>query len=331
MKISKINIKDVEYISTLGDSRYEFNISGSNIDYVILSTIRRIIMSEIPIYAFNEFIIEKNTSIFHNNYLKSRLEHMPVWGINNDVDFFVKLDENPIIDEVTNEINNFDDIDDIELNINQNIDSSTLNQLTMYINTKNKTNEIINVTTNDASFYYKKKQIENPYKTPILLLKLQPKQEIIFSAITKLGIELENTMYSPISITTYKQINDNEFNFIIESRGQIPEKRILYVSILNIEKKLNNLLKLINDQNIKNDETGEIIIYDEDHTLGNLISRGLQLHENILFAGYNLEHPLIRKLYIHYKIKKNSNIKNIIKDVVDYYINLYSQIKKHFI
>ena len=46
----------------------------------------------------------------------------------------------------------------------------------MYLNTKNKTNNIMTVTTNNAKFYYDEKQIESPYKTHIPIIKLQPGQ-----------------------------------------------------------------------------------------------------------------------------------------------------------
>ena len=67
-KISKISVKLINYESEIGNSRLEFNLSGSNIDYIVANTIRRTILSDIPIYAFNEFKFEKNTSVFHNNY-----------------------------------------------------------------------------------------------------------------------------------------------------------------------------------------------------------------------------------------------------------------------
>jgi DNA-directed RNA polymerase subunit L len=205
----------------------------------------------------------------------------------------------------------------------------------MYINFKNKTNDIVTVTTNDAKFYYDEEQIASPYKHPIPIVKLQPGQEIAFSAITKIGTESEDTIYSPVSICVYKQVNDNEFDFIIESRGQISEKRIVQVSLINIEKKLKNFIKLLEenkqDNNIQFEKEGDmgiIIVNNEDHTLGNLISKGMQQHNKISFAGYNLPHPLAKKIHFHYKLKKNGNIIEVCKDVVEYYSELFDQIKK---
>ena len=343
-KISKINLEVLNYEKEIGDSRLELKIKGDNIDYIILNTIRRMILSEIPIYAFNEFKFDKNTSIFHNNYLKLRYKCMPVWGIDNNIDYIDTTNKKDII--ITKYDEELDDLDDIDINIDNNINSSSLNQLTMYVMHKNKSMDIITVSTENAIFYYKEKQIENPYKNHIPLIKLQANQEISFSAITQIGIEQMDTMYSAVSIVVYKQINDNEFDLIIESRGQITETRIIIVALINLINRLNNFIKVLFDNSHDNSDDklkdilenniqtsinenaleGMILINDEDYTLGNLISRGLQKHKKIEFASYHLPHPLDRKVIFQYKLN-SGNIKNVMKDVVDYYNELFTKLK----
>ena len=202
------------------------------------------------------------------------------------------------------------------------------NQITMYINQKNKTNEIITISTDSAKFYYNDKLITSPYPQPIQLVKLQPSQEIVFSALTNIGVEEQDTIFTPVCIVAYKQITDNEFDFTLESRGQINEKRILHVALINIEEKLKKFIKYID--NITIDEkidNGMIIVNDEDHTFGNLIARGMQKHDHISFAGYNLPHPLTKIVHFNYKLKKG-NIKKVLQDVIDYYLELFELIKK---
>ena len=334
IKVNKINLKITEHTKELGNSRLDFKISGPNINYIIANTIRRTIFSDIPVYAFNEFKFDKNTSVFHNNYLKLRLRHMPVWGIENTVDFIdynVKTN-NQELEDIQEEVA---EDDNIELNVEKNLNTSNLKQFTMYINAKNKTNEVQTVSTADAKFYYDEKQITSPYKVPIPIVKLQPGQEIAFSAITKLGTEHEDAMFSAACIAAYKEIKPDEFDFFIESRGQIDEKRIMYVALVNIERRIRNFLKLLLDDKVngevQNDNLqGQIIVNNEDHTLGNLIARGLQLHPKVGFAGYNLPHPLAKKVHFHYKLEKPGDIKSIIKEVIEYYSEIFSQIKKSF-
>lgn len=325
-KVDKVNIKLINMDKTLGESRLEFKLDGTNIDYIIANTIRRTILADIPIYAFNIFKFEKNTSVFHNDYLKLRLRHMPIWTIDNNIDMF---DSTDIKKE---ELDKDEENDDYEMEVEKNVNVSSLKQLTMYVNHKNNTNDIMCVSTAHAKFYYEEKLIETPYKIPIPIVKLQPNQEIAFSAITMMGTEQENAMYSAVCIVASKMIKDNMFDITIESRGQINEKRILIVALINIDKKLKHFLKMLKEDSKsiseeKNNE-GMIIVNNEDHTLGNLIARGMQMHKKILFAGYNLPHPRVKKVHFHYKHVDGANIIKIIEEVVEYYTEIFTNIKK---
>jgi DNA-directed RNA polymerase subunit L len=329
-KVSKINYKVINADKGIGNSRLEFKLYGNDIDYIVMNTIRRTILSEIPIYAFNDFNFEKNTTIFHNNYLKLRLKHMPVWSIKNDSEFTSnKIIKKNIIDEFENDTDNEDDI---ELEVEKDTNISSLKQLTLYVNYKNKTSDIVTVSTSDSKFYYNGTQISSPYKSPVPIVKLQPNQEIIFTAITKLGTEQEDVMYSAVCVAGYKEQKSNEFDFFLESRGQIDETTILLIALENINIRIKNFLKVLDDEIKKqiddNKLEGIIIINNEDHTLGNLLSRGLQQHENISFAGYNLPHPLTKKVELHYKLNKKNNIEKMIVEVAEYYIDVFDKIKK---
>lgn len=329
-KIGKNTINKVGQSSdVVGDSNLEFKLEGPNIDYIVSNTIRRTILSDIPIYAFNEFKFEKNTSVLHNDYLKLRFRHMPVWTIENTVDFIDPTQKNTV--KIDEENEDEDNDNNVELEVEKSMNVSTLKQLTMYVSYKNKTNEIVNVSTADAKFYYEEKQIASPYKVPIPLARLQPMQEIAFSATTNIGTEQENAMYCAVCIATYKEVNDHEYIWNIESRGQITEKRILQVALINIDRQLKNFMKSIKEQKLDKTDAdnveGVIIVNNEDNTLGNLIARGMQMHKSILFAGYNLPHPRVKKVHFHYKHEKGANIIKIIDDVVDYYLELFTNIK----
>jgi DNA-directed RNA polymerase subunit L len=351
IKIDKINIKIINKQSELGESRLEFTIAGNNIDYILINTLRRTILSDIPIVAFTDFVFNKNTSIFHNNYLKLRISNMPVWGIDNKYDFIENENEKKEINKNTNKNENENENENTDTDGENelydtkynDINKPNLKDLSMYINYKNKLNSIYTLTTDDVNFYYDQKQIVSPYTTPIPIIKLQENQEISFTAITKIGTENNNVIYSAVCVVAYKYNNINpktetcnDFTCFLESRGQISEERIIIVAIINIKKKLYNLLELIKNTNIDEDNIeGELIINNENNTMGNLISRGLQLHKHISFAGYNLPHPLVKTVHIHYKLneeyfKLNSKIKKIIEDVINYYLEIFDIICKEF-
>jgi DNA-directed RNA polymerase alpha subunit len=314
-----VNIKNVSYDNTKGSSCLEFEITGPEIDYVIVNTLRRTILTDIPIYAFTQFKFNKNTSIFHNNFLKNQIKNMPVWGIDNKIELYEK---NSTLVEENNEVEDLED--NVDLTYDKKVDSTSLNQLTMYVDYENESTDIESINTDMAKFYFSQKQIENPYPIPVQLVKLQPNQKINFSVVTTIGIEKESAIFSPVSICVYDQLKEDSFRFILESRGQIPEKRILHVAYLNIVNKLNSILTQIPDND---KDEGEIQINNEDHTIGNLISHGLQNHKKVQFSGYFMPHPLEKRVIINYKLK-SGKIKEIIKEVIENFIEVYKKIDK---
>ena len=328
-KLSDIKYKLINYNEDQGNSRFEVNLKGKNINYIIVNTIRRSILTYIPIYAFSEFNFTTNDTIFNNNYLKLRIKNLPVWGIVNNID---KIDSKKINETIIEDdsLNNLDDNldDDVDLeNNNNNLNSSSLNQFTMYVDYKSTSKSNTTVTTDHVKFYCDGKNIKSPYKIPIPIIKLQPDQTINFSALTTLGTEKDNPIYSAVSVCFYKENSENDLDLIIESRGQINEKRIINVAIINIIDNLERISKMIPDN--QSGLLGEIIFEGENNTMGNLLSHGLQNHKNIKFAGYNVPHLLDEKIIIHYELTNEKyNIKNVLNDVIIYFIELFNEILK---
>jgi DNA-directed RNA polymerase subunit L len=324
LDISKIEIKPVSWDKDLMSSRLEFEIKG--VSHTIINTFRRVILSNIPIYSFNNITISENSSVFNNNYMKLRISNMPVFGIYSDNPIYI-----PPVKEVK-EKEEINDLNDLDINPQDDkVNSSSLKLLTMYLDYYNNTEEIITVGTDDCKFYYIEKQISSPYPKNIPIIKLQPKQKIKMSAITELGIEENNSIYSPVSIFSYKQISEDNFLVMIESRGQLDEKKIIQYAYDNIKMILDNFLQLVLDIEDDNNISGKIQMNNGDHTLGNLIAEGLQSHKKIKFGGYNCPHLLDKKIIFHYElneIDKKSNIKDIIKEIVKNYHDLFFKINK---
>lgn len=339
-RITNIDYEVIKYNKDLGNNRLELNIKGKNINYIIINTIRRTILTNIPIYTFNEFNFTINESIFNNNYIKLRLRNLPVWGIANTIDKFIdnkninnNLDNNNLGDTRNNnsgdDINlNIDDELDLENKNNIDINTSSLKQLTMYINYKNTDKSIMTVTTDNAKFYYSDKNIKSPYPIPIPIIKLQKNQAINFSSITVLGTEKEDSIFSAVSVCYYNEINENEFIFMLESRGQLSEQRIIEVALINIINSIENLAKIVTYEQVTH--IGEIIINGENNTMGNLLSYGMQNHKNVKFAGYNIPHLLENKVIIHYElINENIKLKDVFDDVSIYFIELFNNLIKN--
>lgn len=320
-KIKEIKVSKLEEEKKLGFSFLRLNLKGSDVNHVITNSMKRIIQSDIPIYSFTDFNITKNSSVFNNNYIKNHLQNIPIWGIENNIDEFIVAENNSEeeFSEATGLVN-----DDIDLSVEKNVDTSALNKLTMYLDFKNNSKEIITVTTDNAKFYYKEVLIDSPYYNPVQIVKLQPDQEIKLDARADLGTEEISGIFAATSACYFKENSENDYEFIIESRGQLKEKRILEISLNILMKKL----KKFNENLPKNKGMeGVIVTEKEDHTLGNIISHGMRIHSSVQFSGYNTPHPLKKEIHFHYKLT-SGNINSIIKDVVSYYENIFEILKE---
>ena len=91
-------IKFKEDLLDKKDSRLEVTLEGSDINHVVINTIRRIGMTEVPIYSFDQVDISENKSIFNNDYMRLRIKNLPIPNIENDVLFV----EDKKTDQITN-------------------------------------------------------------------------------------------------------------------------------------------------------------------------------------------------------------------------------------
>jgi len=293
-KTFDIKVKEKEYKKF---NKLHIEFSGKDVNHVLINTLRRIIIQHIPTYAFNKIDIAKNTSVFNNDVLRLRLSCFPVHNIENDtVQYYQNI-------------------------INNDVDDDKLSQLTMYVEKKNDSQEIINITTDDAEFYNNNNKIKSIYKKPLLIIKLKEKEEIKLTSTINLNIGKNNIKYSPVSICVYEEINDNTFLLKLESTNQIEEYDIIKRSCEILIIKLKIIMNQLKNKEINNENEGELIFNEEDHTLGNLLSRILQDHDNIIFAGYKMDHLLINDVSINYKTNGAKNINDIlnlsIKDIIN--------------
>ena len=300
-KTFDIKVKEKEYKKF---DKLHIEFSGKDVNYVLMNTLRRIIIQYIPTYAFDKIDITKNTSVFNNDVLRLRISNLPVHNIENDnVQYYQNI-------------------------INNDLDSDKLTQLTMYVEKKNDSLEIINVTTDDAEFFNNKNKIKSIYKKPLLLIKLKEGEEIKLTTTINLNIGKNNIKYSPVTICVYEEKNDNTFLLKLESTNQIEEYDIIKKACEILIIKLENIMNQLKDKDINDKNEGELIFKGEDHTMGNLLNRFLQDHDNILFSGYKMDHLLINNVSINYKTNGAKNINEKINLTIKNIINIINYIIK---
>jgi len=327
-----MSVKKLSHDKELFNSRLEINISGKDIDHVVINTLRRIILSEIPVYCWDDFEITTNESIYNNSQLRLYLKNIPVVGIKDIPKKVPRIKENSTEeddedDEEDDNLKEIIGIDDIETEDKIKVDGLSLNQLSMFLQYHNTTNGIISVTSDDAKFYYQGSEIKSPYINPIILIKLQPTQHINFSAKTRLSNEKEDAKFSPVSVCAFNQLKEDEYKFFLESRGLYTEKEILLSACYQIKRKLKKIVKLFPETDM---EEGQIKIPKEDFTVGNMIAHGMFLLTEVKYATFMKKHPLDDEVIIKFGLKKSSNMKNIITKVYENYRKIYDNLEKEF-
>lgn len=323
-----VQVKQLSYEKELFNSRLELDISGKDVDYAVVNTLRRVSISEVPGLAYNDIEINENTSVFNNNQIKLYIQNIPVVGVKNIPTKYKKKkveEEEAEEDEELDRILGGNDIDiDTETS---DINITSLESMTMYVDYHNDSKAIKSVTTDDAKFYYMAKETKSPYPNPVIITKLQPGQKIKLTAKSVLGNEKENGIFSLTSVCAYNEINDNKFKFFIEGRGQLPEKEILKRACNIIVRKLEKLKKIFPSIKMKD---GEIKIPKEKHTIGNLISHGLTLLSQVKYATYYQKHSLDNEIFIKFGCDKEYDISDLIKKVCKNYQSIFKKIEKSF-
>jgi DNA-directed RNA polymerase subunit L len=304
--------------NNIDDLHFDITLEGQDINHVIINTIRRVILSLIPVYTYRDITIEKNTSVFNNDQIRLRINNFPIFNIKNNKNTLKHIDRMKRNLHEKMDINQFNEND-------KNL--PPLEKITMYCNAKNDKNELLNVTTNMCKFYNDEEEIKNIYDKPLLICKLKKDEELIFSATSVLGFGLASSIWSITDNCPFQELADDKFNLKFTSDGQIKTKDIFERAIHIIIDMLNKYQTLISKKSkSKDDYKGELIIDNEDHTFGNLISRSLQNHKNIEFAGYKLNHPLVREITIKYITNGGKSFNDIIKESFDTTIKIYEKI-----
>ena len=288
------------------DNQLHLNFKGKDVNCIIINTLRRTLLDLIPIHGFDpeDISIKTNTSVYNNDIIRLRLSAFPLYEINNHL-------------ELVDEINKIQ---------NKNLKEESLDKLSIFFSKKNEGNNKVHLTTDDCEFYMGDKKIDSIYKTPLLIVPLNPGQEIRGDCKSSVGIGLHSGIYQAVQICCYEEINLNEYILKFESRGQLSEKDLLKRACLIIENKI-QVLKDKFSANIINGNKLELTIKNEDHTLGNLITYYLQDNKSVTYAGYKMDHPLKREIDLHLESNGSKKIKTIILDTFDIIIDTFKKIR----
>lgn len=269
-----ISLKTINYNKTKGltysNLTYQFTIKNCIDPINIINTIRRTIISQVPTIAFEPSLMNfvVNTSILNNDQLRERLSQLPILNFDTNVYHI-----NPI--------------NDYKKYV-QSVEYNDVSNVSIFINAKNTTNNIVPITTNDIKYQINNKTVDSPYDKdhPIILLKLKKDQEINCSIVSAIGIGKQNNIWSPVSKCTLTYEEEDKPILSINSQGQINEFVIFDKAVDNIIFNLNlntNKIKSYISTITKKIDTFEITL--DDMTIGNALNTQLQNDKRVKFCG----------------------------------------------
>jgi DNA-directed RNA polymerase subunit L len=318
-----------------------FELNNNNIIKLSLANaIRRICHAEIPVISIDIYnlIFEENTSMLNNTFLQKRLGLIPFnnnilknYNIdtlsiylekNNDTDHIISIYSGDFIIKSNNDIIEnclvSDKILFAKLKPNQNIK----------LYGKFKKNNRLNGGTNYS-----------PVSKFVLTYKIDDKK--IKEIIHQINDENEKKYFIDTQTEKYylKTKNNEPAVFIlnIESIDIFKPKDIVENSFYILKEKLNFLIQSINEnieQKIKISpsdrffDSFNFLIFNEDHTLGNLISSYLHDHPNNNYSGYIIVHPNDNKLLITTSMKNDNTLDNnkkmflLLSNVLSFFIDV---------
>ena len=268
----------------------EFEIK--NISKSIVNAIRRTCLSNIQNTAFDQVSFKVNTTSLHDEFLKHRIELIPVL------------------------LERFD----------------LISNYTFKLHVTNKPNEPTYVTTNDIEVFevidgiekkvvFKNMFIQEP--NPILITRFptiiddKEIQELNVEFKLRVGTGIIHTKYSPTTICVSipqkdknDETNNDTYKFKLESVGLVSPTEIVTKSFVSIGELLNTMQKDLSDNNIQintveNFRGIEFVFEKQSATTGYMIQEmmyELFYNKEISHVSYHETHPLENTLAFRIKL-----------------------------
>jgi DNA-directed RNA polymerase subunit L len=315
IKISEIHKQESK---NLQSSQLVLSLTGKSVSSSVTNTLRRVSLDHIPTYAFpNETIyIETNTSIYNNDYMRLRLSQITIPDVLNKIYFL--------------EDKYWKNIDFRNPDREKHPDDKKV--LEVYINAKNTTNEIMNVTTEHVKIYEDGNELKDKFdpKYPCLIIQLRPDEAFSCRCLGVLSIAVNHSIWAAAGNAYFEEVNDNEFKLTIESQSQMDEYEILHKGCRIIKDKIAIIKKLVKDKynhpSIENTTLLKLEIENEDHTVGGIINDCLQNNTNIVYSGLSKPNLLIDNIIITFQSLKNNPLQYF-NETLDYVSKLFDEIQ----
>lgn len=129
------------------------------------------------------------------------------------------------------------------------------------------------------------------------------------------------------------------YQFLVESIGIHSPDKLIEKTLDRLKEKLEHYLPLTEDRiTIERSNTAfmayDFVMENEDDTLGNIISHTLGKKENVAYAGYAMEHPLIKKIIIRLSLGEEEKAKDKhiekMREIIQELITITEELKEEW-
>jgi DNA-directed RNA polymerase subunit L len=317
-----MSIKEIKYKKPdiYNQSILILEISGRDVNYSLINSLRIICYGEIPIYGFEteNINISKYNSVDHISKQKNFLSQLPILNLNHPVIYLE--DKYYKINDKTN-LKHPDDNIEIEYYLNV---------------SNNKSIEPLSVTSDDIIPKINGKVVKLNFNTPLELAVLKKNEEIEFSMKATLSIGILNSIFNA-SHCYHEQIDETTFRLKIESQGQMDEYEIFKRACQILIFKFQNLklffesVELNSDDEENNLDNRKFYIENENETTVGPLKTFLLKSENVKNCGLTrYDGYMNNRILLYVEInKKNTKIFKEIYISIEKCINFFEKLKKN--
>ena len=313
----------------------EKRIENKKSEYCVslINGIRRSIMCDIDVYCIDMDSTEffENSKVIDNEFVNKRLSLIPIISDYPDVDY----DSIRIVCKTKNNTQDsayvyFSDLEFMDATGKK--IAKSFSYFPKIPVTKLKPNHSISFETR----LKKSNSMEsgagyNPTSTCVHTFEID--REALEAKIVELGLsEKEANSFRLDNGEQYYKRTEGDgglpgvYNFRIESVGHLKAADIYQIGIEKLTERLlrakaeinvKSSDKIVISRNKKSDEVYDIVFYEENDTLGNILSEYLSREPDVKYVGYRLSHPQKYEMHMKVSLTENNNKEGIAKKYID--------------
>lgn len=306
------------------DNFITFNIKNNEgkIYTSLVNAIRRTILSDIKTWCINpnETTFFDNTSVLNNEFIAHRLSLVPIRcdiDVNYDsiiIECKKKNEEEDVIGVYV------DDFVVKDKKSDKTIDNNLIFPYTRILLANLRYNQSISFECKLEEKAPCEKDASSAHCCVCTCVHTFVTDEERVAEESKNMTEEEKRMYFKERVYETNKYNQPVlFNMNIESIGQYEQTKIVRMGIEMLKERINKLLMDIRNRNervrIQLDsvygDIYEIIVFDENDTLGNLLTQYAGLNPIMDYTGYVIRHPLRKEMLMKFKLKENNTFDNV--------------------